>query len=140
MSSFPKSFLIHYSSSSICTKCIRSVTRGQSLILHPLILHLSAALLFADISQPCQSHNPVFHIWLGLVRIINKSCIYGIIGREITKYAGIYGVYIRFWPAYAKPIQHLISHALPCISEVSPDGSRLSVCLVGCSQMPAVWR
>ena len=26
------------------------------------------------------------------------GCIYGIIGREITKYTVIYGVYIRFWP------------------------------------------
>jgi len=25
-------------------------------------------------------------------------CIYGIFGREITKYTVIYGVYIRFWP------------------------------------------
>jgi len=26
------------------------------------------------------------------------QCIYGIVGREITKYTVIYGEYIRFWP------------------------------------------
>ena len=25
-------------------------------------------------------------------------CIYGVFGREITKYTVIYGAYIRFWP------------------------------------------
>ena len=36
------------------------------------------------------------HTWLvGLARTIY---IYGILGREITKYTVIYGVYIRFWP------------------------------------------
>ena len=29
---------------------------------------------------------------------INIRCIYGIFGREITKYTVTYGVYIRFWP------------------------------------------
>ena len=31
-------------------------------------------------------------------------CIYGIFGREITKYTVIYGVHIRFWPT--PPISH----------------------------------
>jgi len=35
---------------------------------------------------------------LGLTRTIYIRCIYGIFGREITKYTVIYGVYIRFWP------------------------------------------
>ena len=26
--------------------------------------------------------------------------MYGILGREMTKYTVIYGVYIRFWPTY----------------------------------------
>jgi len=29
-------------------------------------------------------------------------CIYGILGREITNYTVIYGVYIRFWPTLSK--------------------------------------
>jgi hypothetical protein len=29
-------------------------------------------------------------------------CIYGIFGREITKYTVIYGAYIRFWPTLQK--------------------------------------
>jgi hypothetical protein len=38
------------------------------------------------------------HIYIGLVRTIYIRCIYGILGREITKYTVIYSVYIRFWP------------------------------------------
>ena len=37
-------------------------------------------------------------VYVGLVRTIYIRCIYGIFGREITKYTVIYGVYIRFWP------------------------------------------
>jgi len=35
---------------------------------------------------------------VGLARTIYIRCLYGIFGREITKYMVIYGVYIRFWP------------------------------------------
>jgi len=35
---------------------------------------------------------------VGLARTIYIRCIYGVIGREITKYTVIYGAYIRFWP------------------------------------------
>jgi hypothetical protein len=35
---------------------------------------------------------------LGLARTIYIWCIYGIFGREITKYTVKCGVYIRFWP------------------------------------------
>ena len=38
------------------------------------------------------------HICLGLARTIYIRFIYGIFGRESTKYTVIYGVYIRFWP------------------------------------------
>ena len=37
-------------------------------------------------------------IRLGLARTINMRCMYSNLGREITKYTVIYGVYIRFWP------------------------------------------
>ena len=33
-----------------------------------------------------------------MARTIYVRCIYGIFGREITKYTVIYGVCIRFWP------------------------------------------
>jgi hypothetical protein len=36
-------------------------------------------------------------IYIGLARTIYIRCIYGIFGREITKYTVIYGVNIRFW-------------------------------------------
>jgi hypothetical protein len=36
--------------------------------------------------------------YVGLARTIYIRCVYGIFGREITKYTVIYGVYIRFWP------------------------------------------
>ena len=35
---------------------------------------------------------------LGLARTIHIQCIYGILGREITKFTAIYSVYIRFRP------------------------------------------
>jgi hypothetical protein len=40
----------------------------------------------------------VHTLYLGLARTIYMRCIYGIFGREITKYTVIYGVFIRFWP------------------------------------------
>jgi len=36
--------------------------------------------------------------YLGLAKTIYIQFTYSIFGREITKYAVIYGVYIRFWP------------------------------------------
>jgi len=37
-------------------------------------------------------------IWTGLVWTIHRRCIYGISGREITKYPVMYGASIGFWP------------------------------------------
>jgi hypothetical protein len=37
-------------------------------------------------------------VYVGLARTLYIQCIYGIFGREITKYTVIYGAYIRFWP------------------------------------------
>ena len=39
------------------------------------------------------------YIYVGLARTLYIWCIYGVFGRETTKYTVIYGVYIRFWPA-----------------------------------------
>jgi hypothetical protein len=36
-------------------------------------------------------------------------CVYGILGREITKYTVIYGVHVRFWPTLNK-CAHTYSH------------------------------
>jgi hypothetical protein len=33
-----------------------------------------------------------------LVARVGRNLIYGIFGREITKYTVKYGVYVRFWP------------------------------------------
>jgi hypothetical protein len=41
---------------------------------------------------------PALSKYLGLARTIYIRCIYGVFGREITKYTVVYGVYIRFWP------------------------------------------
>jgi hypothetical protein len=38
------------------------------------------------------------HKWIGLARTIKLRCICGMFGREITKYAVIYGACIGFWP------------------------------------------
>ena len=35
---------------------------------------------------------------VGLAITIYIRCIYGLFGRNITKYTVIYGVYIQFWP------------------------------------------
>ena len=35
---------------------------------------------------------------VGLARTIYIRCVNGILGKEITIYTVIYGVYIRFWP------------------------------------------
>ena len=40
----------------------------------------------------------LFGSCLGLARTIYVRCIYGNIGRKITKDTVVYGVYIRFWP------------------------------------------
>ena len=37
-------------------------------------------------------------VYLGLARTGVYLYLYGIFGREITKYTVIYDVYIRFWP------------------------------------------
>jgi len=53
------------------------------------------------IPQQCTSMCSVCHVYavyVGLARTIYIRCIYGIFGREITKFTVIYGVYIRFWP------------------------------------------
>ena len=51
-------------------------------------------------------HNPTgpkqIYIKVGLARTIYIRCIYGLYGREITKYTVIYGVYIRFRPTLKK--------------------------------------
>ena len=39
------------------------------------------------------------HMYVGLARTINIRCIYGMLGRDITKYTVICGVHIRFWPS-----------------------------------------
>jgi hypothetical protein len=44
------------------------------------------------------THSVSSTLLLGLARTIYIWCIYGIFGRELTKYTVIYGVYIQFWP------------------------------------------
>ena len=36
--------------------------------------------------------------YVGLAITTCIWCIHGILGREITKYTVVYGVYVRFWP------------------------------------------
>ena len=49
---------------------------------------------------------------VGLARTIYIQCIYGIFGREITKYTIIYGAYIQFWPTL-----HVCSQCPPGFAE-----------------------
>ena len=52
------------------------------------------------------------HNYLRIIRVGQNHryirCIYGIFGREVTKYTVTYGVYIRFWPTLR--IMHVIEH------------------------------
>jgi len=41
---------------------------------------------------------------VGLAITIYIRCIYGLFGRNITKYTVIYGVYIQFWPTLRKSL------------------------------------
>ena len=83
--------------------------------------------------------NPTHVICLGLARTIYIRCIYGIFGREITKYTVIYGVYVRFWPTLhmsyrtattrllclcPRTSKHSIQHT-PC--EIAPSSRNLQV-------------
>jgi len=43
-------------------------------------------------------------------------CIYSIFGREITEYAVIYGVYIRFWPTLLILLSTIFPQLLASIS------------------------
>ena len=60
-------------------------------------------------------------------------CIYGIFGREITKYTVIYGVYIRFWPTLH--VSHLscllILSALISTHTYIPASRLTLVCIQG---------
>ena len=58
-------------------------------------------------------------ICLGLARTIYIRCIYGIFGREITKFTVIYGAYIRSWPTLEMSLYH--SALYLCFSAVSPS-------------------
>jgi hypothetical protein len=73
------------------------------------MLKLSTCCLYGW-SEPC-IYAVYDRIYVGMARTIYTRCIYGIFGREITKYTVIYGVYIRFWPT-------LNIWWLPCISTV----------------------
>ena len=75
-------------STCVCYVCV-CVFPCQSLrALHaPYVCNLTALS-----THKCTS------IYLGLARTLYIRLIYGIFGREITKYTVIYGVYIRFWP------------------------------------------
>ena len=42
------------------------------------------------------------YVWIGLARAVYIRCLYGNIGREITKYTVIYGIYIRFGQPYIR--------------------------------------
>jgi len=52
-------------------------------------------------------------VFIGLARTIYIRCIYGIFGREITKYTVIYGVYILSWPALRIYRACMLCHGQP---------------------------
>ena len=54
-------------------------------------------------------------LFVGLAKTMYTVYIYGFVGREITIYTVIYGVYIRFWPTLfiCENIQATSSHVVP---------------------------
>jgi len=76
--------------------------------------------------------------WIGFARIIYIRCVYGIVGREITKYTVIYGAYIRFWPTLQINLQFAWIKEFACGRELRNlhVGAR-TLCMQTCAQ--AVW-
>jgi len=75
-----------FTSPDICLQALTSVYKPWRLFTSP---DRCQALLFTS---------PDIVKYLGLARTIYIRFIYGIFGREITKYTVIYGVNIRSWP------------------------------------------
>ena len=82
--------------------------------------------------------------YIGLAKTTYIRCIYGILGREITKYTVIYGVYIRSWPTLniynryisLQPCLTLPKPAYPCNKddECVTALKQLQALLQGCLQ------
>ena len=72
---------------------VRPPGSQPNLSMHPMVQPRLSA-------NPVPSYTSVYtpYTHISLARTIYIRCIYGIFGREITKYTVIYGVYIRFWP------------------------------------------
>ena len=73
--------------------------------------------------MPCEmsAHYFVCHVctcFLGLARTLCIRCMYGIFGREITRYTVICGAYIWFWPTLiflcATSAQNFLCHVYTC--------------------------
>ena len=47
---------------------------------------------------------------VGLASTLYIRCVYGVFGREMTKYTVIYGAYIRFWPTLCISQVHFTYH------------------------------
>jgi len=78
-----------------CYKCLRlRLNSSRALQKPPSFVQASASVC----SNKGQSVFWSSLILIGLARTIYIRFIYGIFGREITKYTVIYGVYIQFWP------------------------------------------
>jgi hypothetical protein len=76
----------------------------ESAARHRFFIGRSATLIVLHKGIGCKLQP---NTYAGLARNIYIRCTYGILGREITKYTVIYGVYIRFWPT-----QHICMSAL----------------------------
>jgi hypothetical protein len=61
-------------------------------VWHPRTQAITSTRANQDQASGC-----VWHMVIGLVRTIYIRCTYGIVGREITKYAGMYGAYMQGW-------------------------------------------
>jgi len=76
------------------------------------LVHLSTLVYTCGLVYTRLHSCTCVHLYVGLAKTIYIRCIYGILGRETTKYTVIYGVYIRFWPTQ---LVHLSTFVYTCV-------------------------
>jgi hypothetical protein len=120
---------------------VMHVVIQQTLASVPAVLDLQTASILLSLLRvgfPGHVGNGGAHIFVGLARTIYIQCVYGIFGREITKYTVIYGVFIifiRFWPTLhicrVGPTVHGISlHFIYTVFSYVRSGPTLYVCSI----------
>jgi hypothetical protein len=83
---------LHNNSSSLSARSIPAMVKTACLDVS-IRRTCSVSVMVQTAYTVRVGQNHIYGIW----------CMYGIFGREITKYTVIYGDYIRFWPTLYMP-------------------------------------